>query len=271
MTKAEKAAQKAAKAQGGNNAPVVNNNVEGNTPAAQTEETPAEGEGEGKGNTPAAQPAAPVAQPAAPAIVFKVNSKQPKGNGKKGGRGKTDMSKLFKFAEASYGHVNDYLKHILNGAYVPGFYGMPGVPMPVDAEGKEIAVPTYKTLEEAAAAKAVLFLNNPEVKDHFITYKQNRNLPENSKTSKPSQEYHCYLTATSADDVKKAIAHLTAFEAMPWNAGMKGMVSFLTDEAGNVKLEQLIVPEKLEAISLTAETATTETETATTETELTEA
>jgi len=190
------------------------------TEATGTEATGTEGT-EGAGSQPAAT---------APASNIKATKKQPPlKNGARAGRGGGARigggRPTYNFAEAAYGDVTGFLRHILNGSYVPVYNGYPGYPEQLDAAGKPM--PKYASLEEAAKANAVIFGYRTDL-PHFIGYKQNIQLKKagvTQLTSLPDQSYHCFLTATSLEDIAKAKANLAAYEAMPWNAGNKSMVS----------------------------------------------
>ena len=213
---------------------VENTNEATGTEATGTEGTEATGtegtEATGTEGTEGAdsQPAAPAAT--APASNIKATKKQPPlKNGARAGRGGGARigggRPTYNFAEAAYGDVTGFLRHILNGSYVPVYNGYPGYPEQFDAAGKPM--PKYASLEEAAKANAVIFGYRTDL-PHFIGYKQNIQLKKagvTQLTSLPDQSYHCFLTATSLEDIAKAKANLAAYEAMPWNAGNKSMVS----------------------------------------------
>ena len=240
-------------------------------PATETAPT-ADSEGE--------KPAEKIAAPKAPAVtpIFKIATKQPpKVGGKRGGKGGNGgaylMTKL-KFAEASYQHIDNFLKHILNGNYRPAYAHTSGFFATADGIGttEAQAVPAeitarYDSLEAAIAAGDTYFSS---VKgDAKITYVQNKKLEEYNyaeRTSKPSQKYHSFLLCDNAEDVRAAIQHLTAFEAL--NPSQKGMVTFLTDSDGNVMVTPVVTKAQPAATTIKAETAeTAETEADETETE----
>lgn len=185
-------------------------NVANTTTATEGSENSAEGEGE--------QPAAPVA------TAKKAAKMPPLKQGKRAGIARTrGTSQTYNFAEAAYGDIDKFVKHIVNGCYVPLFNGCQH--QPVDE-----SQPVFKTAEEAFAAGAAIEFGALEG-THFIGYVQNRKFDElgkpELKTSKPNQKYHSFLTAASVEDVAKAKANYDAFMAMPWNAGVKEMVTFL--------------------------------------------
>jgi hypothetical protein len=235
---------------------------------------------EGEGEKPADKPAEKIAAPKAPAAapIFKIAAKQPpKAGGKRGGKGGNSGAYLLtklKFAEASYQHIDNFLKHILNGNYRPAYAHTSGFFATADGIGttEAQAVPAeitarYDSLEAAIAAGDTYFSS---VKgDAKITYVQNKKLEDcgyTERTSKPSQKYHSFLLCDNAEDVKAAIQHLTAFEAL--NPSQKGMVTFLTDGDGNVMVTPVVTKAQPAATTIKAETAeTAETEADETETE----
>jgi hypothetical protein len=235
---AAKAAQNNAGANGAAETTTANTgaNVETNV----NEGTEGEGtEGEGAEGTQSGEGADKAPETAAPVAPIKATKKQPPlKNGKRGGgaRGaRTGGKPTYNFAEAAYGDITGFLRHILSGCYVPVFNGHPG---------KEVdpSMPVYKTLEEAAKANAVEFGYRSDL-PHFIGYKQNIQLAKAGCTqftslykpgvyaadgaviTEPVQSYHSFLTATSLEDVAKAKQHLADYEALPWNANQKSMVS----------------------------------------------
>ena len=201
-----------------------------------TEATGTEGtEGADKGTEGAgSQPAAP-----APAAIKATKKQPPLKTGKRGGGAGSRISggrPTYNFAEAAYGDVTGFLRHILNGCYVPVYNGYPGYPEQFDAAGK--ALPNYASLEAAAKANAVIFGYREDL-PHFIGYKQNNQLQKlgvTQLTSVPDQKYHCFLTASSMEDIAKAKENLAAYEAMPWNAGNKSMVSKWLAEPYNLTI-----------------------------------
>jgi hypothetical protein len=202
------------------------------TEGTGTEGTGTEGTGTEGTGTDAKGTEGAGTQPAAPAATgtIKATKKQPPlKNGARAGRGGGTRigggKPTYNFAEAAYGDVTGFLRHIANGCYVPVFNGYPGYPEQFDAAGKPL--PKYATLEEAAKANAVIFGYRTDL-PHFIGYKQNTQLEKagvTQLTSLPEQKYHCFLTATSLEDIAKAKANIAAYEAMPWNANSKSMVS----------------------------------------------
>jgi len=265
MTQKEKAAAKAAKNNAGANGAAetttantganVETNVNEGTDAgtegegAEGTQSGAEGtqsgtegegtEGEGTEGTQSGEGADKAPETAAPVATIKATKKQPPlKNGKRGGgsRGaRTGGKPTYNFAEAAYGDITGFLRHILNGCYVPVFNGHPG-------KAVDPSMPVYKTLEEAAKANAVEFGYRSDL-PHFIGYKQNIQLAKAGCTqftslykpgvyaadgaviTEPVQSYHSFLTATSLEDVAKAKQHLADYEALPWNANQKSMVS----------------------------------------------
>lgn len=175
-------------------------------------------------------------QPAAPApAAIKATKKQPPlKTGKRGGGAGSRISggrPTYNFAEAAYGDVTGFLRHILNGCYVPVYNGYPGYPEQFD-------LPKYASLEAAAKANAVIFGYREDL-THFIGYKQNNQLQKlgvTQLTSVPDQKYHCFLTASSMEDIAKAKENLAAYEAMLWNAGNKSMVSKWLAEPYNLTI-----------------------------------
>ncbi len=194
---------------------------------AGTEGTGTEGSGtDAKGTEGAGTQAA---APAATGTIKATKKQPPLKNGARAGRGGGTRigggKPTYNFAEAAYGDVTGFLRHIANGCYVPVFNGYPGYPEQFDAAGKPL--PKYATLDEAAKANAVIFGYRTDL-PHFIGYKQNIQLKKagvTQLTSLPDQSYHCFLTATSLEDIAKAKANIAAYEAMPWNANSKSMVS----------------------------------------------
>ncbi|MFA7289207.1 MAG: hypothetical protein WC055_10060, partial [Melioribacteraceae bacterium] len=61
----------------------------------------------------------------------------------------------------------------------------------------------------------------------IASYVQNQHLEDGQKTNRPEQKYHCFLTATSAENAVQAIKNLNAYYAMPWNKDTKEMVTLL--------------------------------------------
>lgn len=202
------------------------------TEGAEGTQSGAEGNDGAQSGTEGAgsQPAAPAANTTAPASNIKATKKQPPlKNGARAGRGGGARigggRPTYNFAEAAYGDVTGFLRHILNGCYVPVYNGYPGYPEQFDAAGKPL--PKYDSLEAAAKANAVIFGYRTDL-PHFIGYKQNIQLKKagvTQLTSLPDQSYHCFLTATSLEDIAKAKENLAAYEALPWNASGKSMVS----------------------------------------------
>jgi len=224
-------------------------------PAANAPAAPAAKADEPAANAPAA-PAANdaakvttnVAAPAKPKLEFKIGKKQlptgKRGGGKRGS--KYTSGTLLKFAEAPYGNIGEHLRHVLNGLsmimfpHTSGFFA--------DHNGVQTENPvaegttTYATLAEAVAARSIVFAYAEG--EHFIGYAQNNKLPEGCKTSKPDQAYHCFLTATSAEEIEKAVENLNAFKAIPGAAlfNVDKNLVFLTDGEGNIVAERLAEP-----------------------------
>jgi hypothetical protein len=230
-----------------------------NTTDAAISNTKAAPAGDGEADKADGKIAAPT--PAAP--IFKIAAKQPpKAGGKRGGKGGNNGAYLLtkmKFAEASYQHIDNYLKHILNGNYRPAFAHTSGFFGTADGIGNtpEQAVPAdittrYDNLEAAIAAGDIYFSS---VKgDVKITYVHNQKLEKcdfAERTSKPSLKYHSFLLCENPDDVKAAIQHLTAFEAL--NPSQKGMVTFLTDAEGNVLVTPVVTKAQPAATVIKAE------------------
>jgi len=236
-----------------------------NTNAKAGDKPANEGEGDKAGDKIVA-PKAPAAAP-----IFKIAAKQPpKAGGKRGGKGGNGGAYLLqklKFAEASYQHIDNFLKHILNGNYRPAYAHTSGFFATADGIGNtpEQAVPAeitarYDNLEAAIAAGDIFFSS---VKgDAKITYVQNKKLEEYGyaeRTSKASQKYHAFLLCDNAEDVKAAIKHLEEFEAL--NPSQKGMVTFLTDGEGNVMVTPVVTKAQPAAAVIKADETETETET----------
>lgn len=246
---AAKAAQNNAGANGAAETTTANTGANVETNVNEGTDAGTEGEGAGEGaqsgtqsgaeGTQSGEGADKAPETAAPVAPIKATKKQPPlKNGKRGGgaRGaRTGGKPTYNFAEAAYGDITGFLRHILNGCYVPVFNGHPG-------KAVDPSMPVYKTLEEAAKANAVEFGYRSDL-PHFIGYKQNIQLAKAGCTqftslykpgvyaadgaviTEPVQSYHSFLTATSLEDVAKAKQHLADYEALPWNANQKSMVS----------------------------------------------
>jgi hypothetical protein len=220
----------------------------------------------------AAKVATNVAAPARAKIEFKLGKKQlptgKRGGGKRGS--KYTSGTLLKFAEAPYGNIGEHLRHVLNGLAMIMFPHTSDFFADHNGVQTEQPVPegitTYATLAEAVAARAVMFAYAEG--EHYIGYAQNNKLPDGCKTSKPEQAYHCFLTASSAEDIKKAVANLEAFNAIPgaalFNVG-KNLV-FLTDNEGNIVAERLSEPALAQPATIAAAAPAAEGETANAET-----
>lgn len=242
-----------------------------NAPAAKTpaaEGDKAEGDKAEGDKAPAVNTG--VQAPAKPKLEFKIGKKQlptgKRGGGKRGS--KYTSGSLLKFAEAPYGNITEHLRHVLNGLamimfpHTSGFYAdSNGVisDQPI-ADGSK----TFGTYTEAVAARNIMFAFAPG--DHAIGYAQNNKLPDGAKTSKPDQAYHCFLTATSAEEIQAAVNNLNAFLAIPgadlFNVD-KNLV-FLTDEEGSIVAEPLVVPVMAQPAKIAADGTITNTENANT-------
>ena len=235
-----------------------------NTPAAAT--PAAEGDKAEGDKAPAVNTG--VQAPAKPKLEFKIGKKQlptgKRGGGKRGS--KYTNGTLLKFAEAPYGNITEHLRHVLNGCamimfpHTSGFYAdSNGVisEQPI-AEGSK----TFGTYTEAVAARNIMFAFAPG--DHAIGYAQNNKLPDGAKTSKPDQAYHCFLTASSAEEIQAAVNNLNAFKAIPgaelFNVD-KNLV-FLTDDEDNIVAEPLVVPVMAQPAKIAADGTITNTENA---------
>ncbi len=235
-----------------------------NTPAAAT--PAAEGDKAEGDKAPAVNTG--VQAPAKPKLEFKIGKKQlptgKRGGGKRGS--KYTNGTLLKFAEAPYGNITEHLRHVLNGLamimfpHTSGFYAdSNGVisEQPI-AEGSK----TFGTYTEAVAARNIMFAFAPG--DHAIGYAQNNKLPDGAKTSKPDQAYHCFLTASSAEEIQAAVNNLNAFKAIPgaelFNVD-KNLV-FLTDDEDNIVAEPLVVPVMAQPAKIAADGTITNTENA---------
>lgn len=242
-------------------------------PAAQTPAAPAATKADGE---KAEGEKAPVVNtgvqaPAKPKLEFKIGKKQLP-TGKRGGgtrSSKYTSGALLKFAEAPYGNVEKskgQLLHVLNGAamivyaHISGFYA--DHLNVISDNATEEGTTGFASYNEALAARQIMYATR-EV-DGIIGYAQNNKLPEGAKTSKPTVAYHCFLTATSAEEIQAAVNNLEAFKAIPgadlFNVD-KNLV-FLTDEEGNIVAEPLVVPVVAQAAKIAPDGTITNTENA---------
>jgi hypothetical protein len=264
-------------ATGANKTAATNNAAATQTaaPAANAPAAPAAKADEPAANAPAApaandaaKVATNVAAPAKPKLEFKIGKKQlptgKRGGGKRGS--KYTSGTLLKFAEAPYGNIGEHLRHVLNGLAMIMFPHTSGFFADNNGVQTEQAVPegttTYATLAEAVAARSIVFAYAEG--EHFIGYAQNNKLPEGCKTSKPDQAYHCFLTATSAEEIEKAVENLNAFKAIPGAAlfNVDKNLVFLTDGEGNIVAERLAEPVLAQPATIAAAAPAAEGETA---------
>ena len=214
----------------------VNAGTDGTNGTESTEDGDTDSQTDGTGNAVSNEkPAEKSVEGNAGAI--KATKKQPplkngKRSGAKGGR--TSGGKAtYNFAEASYSDVTNFVRHIVNGAWVPVYNGHPA--KAVDANEK-----VYSSLEDAIKGGAIEFGYRTDI-EHVISYKQNIQLVKAGCTNftslykpgvygkdgkvitEPVQSYHCFLTASSMEDIQKAKQYMAAYDAA--NPNQKSMIT----------------------------------------------